>query len=158
MCTCSAGYKRWAILQKMGLEFTPWIKWWNRRTLTAYSHCTNISSSHLQLELLSRHVMVLQGCSVIEHWLCAGPHLSSMSAFPPLMLLIGVNALPVVNAVMRSLKSTARPRAVQIWTIKIGFDPATDSIWIRSIQIAFDPNSVLELVRTLLRNDFGYVT
>jgi len=47
------------------------------------------------------------------------------------------NALLVVNAVMRSLKLTARSRAVQIWTTKIGFDPAADSIpiyqdWIRS--------------------------
>jgi len=47
------------------------------------------------------------------------------------------NALLVVNAVMRSLKLTARSRAVQIWTTKIGFNPAADSIpiyqdWIRS--------------------------
>jgi len=38
--TCSVGCKRWAILQKMGLQFTPWIKRWSRRTLTAYSHYT----------------------------------------------------------------------------------------------------------------------
>ena len=30
----------WAILQKMDLEFTPWIKWQSRRMLTAYSHYT----------------------------------------------------------------------------------------------------------------------
>jgi len=63
---------------------------------------------------------------------------------PPLMSLIGVHALPVVNAVTRSLKSTARSRA-----LRIGFDPAADSIRIRSIKIGFDPNSVLESVRTL---------
>jgi len=62
----------------------------------------------------------------------------------------GVHALLVVNTVTRSLKSTARSRAVRIWTIKIGFDPAADSIRIRSIKIGFDPNSLLESVRTLL--------
>jgi len=36
--TYSAGCKRWALLQKMGLQFTPWIKRWSRQTLTAYSH------------------------------------------------------------------------------------------------------------------------
>jgi len=69
-----------------------------------------------------------------------------MSALPPLMSLIGAHALPVVNAVTRSLKSTARSTAVRI---KIGFDPAADSIRIRSIKIGSDPNSVLESVRTL---------
>jgi len=39
---------------------------------------------------------------------------------------------------------------VWIWTIKIGFDPAVDSIRIRSTKIGFDPNSVLESVRTLV--------
>ena len=68
-----------------------------------------------------------------------------MSALPPLMSLIGVHALLVVNAVTRSLKSTARSRAQ-----RIGFDPAADSIRIRSIKIGFDPNSVLESVRTLV--------
>jgi len=37
--------------------------------------------------------------------------------------------------------------------MKIGFDPAADSIQIRSIKIGFDPNSVLELVRTLTYTD-----
>jgi len=54
-----------------------------------------------------------------------------------LMSLLGVHALPVVNAVTRSLKSTAQSRAVRIWTIKIGFDPAADSIWIHSTKIGF---------------------
>jgi len=40
MRTWSAGCKRWAILQKTGLQFTPWTKRWSRRTLTAYSHYT----------------------------------------------------------------------------------------------------------------------
>jgi len=40
----------------------------------------------------------------------------------------GVHALPRVNAVMRSLKLTAWSRAVWIRTIKIGFDPAANSI------------------------------
>jgi len=93
--------------------------------------------------------MVWQRCSVMQHWLCADLHLSCMSALPPLMTLLGVCVLPVVNAVTRSLKSTARSRAVQIWTIKIGFDPDADSIRIRSIKIGFHPNSVLESVRTL---------
>jgi len=31
--TWSAGCKRWAILRKTGLQFTPWIKRWSRRTL-----------------------------------------------------------------------------------------------------------------------------
>jgi len=66
-----------------------------------------------------------------------------MSALPPLMSLLGAHDLPVVNGVMRSLKSTARSRAVQISTIKIGFDPAADSIRIESIKFGFDPNSVL---------------
>ena len=68
-----------------------------------------------------------------------------MSALPPLMSLIGAHALPVVNTVTRSLKSTVRSRA-----LRIGFDPAADSIRIRSIKIGFDPNSVLELVLTLI--------
>jgi len=67
-----------------------------------------------------------------------------MSALPPLMSLYRAHALPVVNAVTRSLTSTTRSRAV-----RIGFDPAADSIRIRSIKIGFDPNSVLESVRTL---------
>jgi len=56
----------------------------------------------------------------------------------------------VVSAVMRSLKSIAWSRAVRIWTIKIGFDPAANLIRIQSIKIRFDPNSVRESVRTLL--------
>ena len=63
---------------------------------------------------------------------------------PPLMSLLRVHVLPVVNAVMRSLKSTARSGAV-----RIRFDPAADSIRIRSTKIGFDPNSVLESARTL---------
>ena len=58
------------------------------------------------------------------------------------MSLIGVHAVPVVNAVTCSLKLTEQS--------KIGFDPAADSIRIRSTKIGFDPNSVLESVRTLL--------
>ena len=104
-------------------------RWWP-------THITHsISSSHLQLESLSRRVMALQRCSVIVHWLCAGAHLSCMLALPPLMSLIGAHALPVVNAVTRSLKSTARSTAVRI---KIGFDPAADSIRNRSIKIGFE--------------------
>jgi len=76
---------------------------------------------------------------------------------PPLMSLLGVHALPIVNVVMRSLKLTMRSRAVRISTIKIGFDPAADSIWIRSIKIRFEPNSVLESVRTLV-SCTGFVT
>ena len=83
--------------------------------------------------------MALQRCSVIEHWLCTGPHLSCMLALLPLMSLLSVHSLQVVNAVMCSLKSTPRSRAVRIWTINIGFDPAADSIRIRSIKIGFDP-------------------
>jgi len=136
---------------KDGFTITPWIKWWSRWTLTAYSYNTHsISSSHLQLESLSRRVMVLQRMQcIIEHWICAGLHLSCMSALPPLMSLLGAHDLPVVNGVMRSLKSTARSRAVQISTIKIGFDPAADSIRIESIKFGFDPNSVLGSVWTL---------
>ena len=73
-----------------------------------------------------------------------------MSALPPLMSLLGAHALLVVNAVTRSLKSTARSRVVQISTM-IGFDPAANSIQIRSTKIGFDPNSVHESVRTLFR-------
>jgi len=136
---------------KDGFTITPWIKWWCGQTLTAYSHIAHsISSFHLHLESLSRRVMVLQRCSVIEHRLCAGPHLSCMSALPPFMSLLGVHALPVVNAVTCLLKSTSLSRAVQISTIKIGFDPAANSIRIRSIKIGFDPNSVLGSVRTLV--------
>jgi len=136
-----------------GFTITPRIKWWSRQMLTAYSHITHsISSSHLQLESLSHRVMVLQRCSVIEHRLCAGPHLSCMSALPPLMSLLSVNALPAVNAVTRSLESAARSRAVRIRAMKIGFDPAADSIRIRSVKIGFDPNSVLWSVRTLRVN------
>jgi len=98
----------------MGVQFTPWIKWWSRWTLTA---CTGYAQ---------------------------------MSALPPLLSLLGIHALPVVNAVTRSLKSTAWFTAVRIWTIKIGFDPAADSIWIRSIKIGFNLNSILESVRTLV--------
>jgi len=72
-----------------------------------------------------------------------------MSALPPLMSLLGVHALPVVNALRCALKLTARSRAVQILTIKIEFDPTVDSVRIRSIKIGFNSNSVLESVRTL---------
>ena len=114
------------------------------------THITHsISSSHLQLGSLSCRVMVLQRMQC--KWaLCAGLHLSCMSALPPLMSLLRVHALPVVNAIMCSLKSTVQSRAVHIWTFKIGFDPAADSIRIRSIKIGFNPNSVLESVRTLI--------
>jgi len=74
----------------------------------------------------------------------------SIGRILPLMSLLGVHAVPVVNAVTRSLKSTTRSRPVRMRTIKIGFDPAADSIRIRSTKIGFDPNSVLESVRTLL--------
>jgi len=72
-----------------------------------------------------------------------------MSALPPLMSLLGVHALPVVTALRCALRLTARSRAVQILTIKIEFDPTVDSIRIRSINIGFNSNSVLESVRTL---------
>jgi len=70
--------------------------------------------------------------------------------WPPLMSLLGVHTLPVVNTVTCLLKSTVWSRAVRIWTTKIRFDPAADSIQIRSIRIGFDPNSVLKLVLTLI--------
>jgi len=141
--------------------------WWTVRKYTLTTDCVwpptqwrllptqtthSISSSHLQLESLSRCVIVVQRCSVIEHWLCTGWRLSCMPALPPLMLLLSVHALPVVNALTRSLKSTACSRAVWLLTIKIEFDPAIDSIWIQSIKIGFgfDSNSVLEPVRTLM--------
>ena len=112
------------------------------------THITHsISCSHLQLESLSCRVMILQRCSVIEHWLCASAQLSCMSA---MHVATQCTCPVVVNAVMRLLKSTARSRAVRIWMIKIGFDPAADSIRIRSIKIGFNPNSVLESVRTLV--------
>jgi len=38
--------------------------------------------------------------------------------------------------------------------MKIGFDPAADSIQIRSIKIGFDPNSVLESAGTLHMTSF----
>ena len=61
------------------------------------------------------------------------------AACRPLMSLLGVHALPVVNALTRSLKSTARSRAVRrILTSKIKFDAAVDSIWIRFIKVGFD--------------------
>ena len=97
------------------------------------THITHsISSSYLQLESLSCHVMVLQRMQCNWALIMQGPHLSCMSALPPLMSLVSIQALPVVNAIMRSLKSTARSRAVRIWTIKIGFDPAEFSTWIGS--------------------------
>jgi len=100
------------------------------------SHITHsINSSHLHLESLSRHVMVLQRMqSITEHWLCTGRHLSCMSALPSLMSLLSVHALsalPVVIAVTCSLKSTVQSRAVRTWTTKIVFDPAANSIWIQ---------------------------
>jgi len=51
-----------------------------------------------------------------------------MPALPPLMLLLSVHALPVVNALTHSLKSTARYRAVWLLMIKIELDPAVDLI------------------------------
>jgi len=66
------------------------------------------------------------------------------------MSLLGIHALPVVNAVTRSSKLTMQSRAVRLWMIKMGFDPAANSIRIRSIKIRFDPNSVLEMVWTLI--------
>jgi len=114
------------------------------------THIThNISSSHLQLESLSHPVMVLQRMQC--NW-------ALIMHRPTFQLYVGIaafdvatrhNALLVVNAVICSLKSPARSRAVRIWAIKIGFDQATDSIRIRSIKIGCDPNSVLESVQTL---------
>jgi len=78
-----------------------------------------------------------------------------MTALPPLMTLLGIHALPVVNAVACSLKLTALSRAERILTMKIIFDPATDLIRIRSIKIGFDFDSVLESVRTLVYNTYG---
>jgi len=65
------------------------------------------------------------------------------------MSLLGIHALPVVNALMRSLKLTVRSTAVRNWTINIYYDPAVDSIQIRYSKIVFDSNSVLESVWTL---------
>jgi len=118
------------------------------------THITHsISSSHLQLESLSRHVMVLQRMQCNWALIMRRPASQlyvGIAAFEALMSLLGVHALPVVNDVTRSLKSTTRSRAVRIWTIKIGFDPAADSIQIQSINIGFDPNSVLESIQTLI--------
>jgi len=77
-----------------------------------------------------------------------------MLALSPLMSLLGVHALPVVNTLMHSLKSTTCSRAVWILTIKIEFDPAVNSIWIQSIKIRLDSNSVLESGRTLVFSVF----
>jgi len=150
--TCSADCKRWAILQKTGLQFTPWIKRWSRRTLTAYSHYTQHQFFPPSAGVLSCRVMALQRMQCNWALIMRKPASQlyvDMSALPTLMSLLGVHDLPVVNAVTCSLKSTVWSRAVQIWTIKIGFDPATESIRIQSIKIGFDQNSVLESVRTL---------
>ena len=68
----------------------------------------SISSSHLQLESLSRRVIVLERMRCKNY---AHAHISAVCR--PLMSLLSVHALPVVNALTRRLKSTARSRAVQ---------------------------------------------
>ena len=70
----------------------------------------SISSSHLQLESLSCHLIVLQS---IRRKNYAQARISAVCR--PLMSLLSVHAVPVVNALTRSLKSTTRSRAVQIF-------------------------------------------
>jgi len=70
----------------------------------------NISSSHLQLESLSRRLIVLQRMRCKNY---APTRISAVCR--PLMLLLSVHALPVVNALTRLLKSTVRLRAMRIF-------------------------------------------
>jgi len=70
----------------------------------------SISSSHLQLESLSRHLIVLQRMQCKNY---AQTRISAVCQC--LMSLLSVHALPVVNALTRSLKSTAWSRAVRIF-------------------------------------------
>jgi len=161
--TWSAGCKRWAILQKTGLQFTPWIKWWSRWTLTAYSHYTQHQFFPPSAGVA---VMPCNGITKVQcNWalIMRRPHLSCMSARPPLMSLLGVHALLVVNAVMRSLKSTARSRAVRSWTSRpdsvqppIRFE--SDLSRLDSIQIQylnrFEPYSLTCAIHECLRNDY----
>jgi len=70
----------------------------------------SISSSHLHLQSLSHRLIVLQ-----RMW-CKNYAQARISAVcQPLMSLLSVHALPVVNTLTRSLKLTARSRAVQIF-------------------------------------------
>ena len=68
----------------------------------------SISSSHLQLESLSCRLIVLQRMQCKSY-----VQARISAACRPLMSLLGVHALPVVNALTRSLKWTARSRVVQ---------------------------------------------
>jgi len=114
---------------------------------THITHST--SSSHLQLESLSRCVMVLERMQC--NW-------ALIMRRPTSQLYVGIATFDAAALRTRSasykccnalVKWTVQSRAVRIWTIKIGFDPAANSIRIRSIKIGFDPDSVLETVRTL---------
>jgi len=82
----------------------------------------NISSSHLQLESLSRRLIVLQRMRCKNY---APARISAVCR--PLMLLLSVHALPVVNALMRLLKSTVRSRAMRIFHCRCIFICLLDS-------------------------------
>ena len=69
-----------------------------------------ISSSHLQLESLSCHLIVLQRMRCKNY-----TQARNSAVCRPLMSLLSVCALLVVNALTRSLKSTVRSRAVRIF-------------------------------------------
>ena len=70
----------------------------------------SISSSHPQLEPLSCRLIVLQR---MRHKNYAQAYISAVCW--PLMSLLSVHALPVVNALMHSLKSTTRSRAARFF-------------------------------------------
>jgi len=70
----------------------------------------SISSSHLRLESLSRHLIVSQMMRCKNY---AQARISAVCR--PLMSLLSVHALLVVNALTRSLKSTGRSKAVRIF-------------------------------------------
>jgi len=143
-----------------------WVPGWHtvqrpptQRQLLPTQITHSISSSHLQLKSLYSHVFVYKGWGVIQHWLYAGLHLSCMSALPPLMSLLGVHALPVVNALTCSLKSTARSGAVQILMIKIEFNPAIDSnlIYQDRIQFEFSTRIISNLNHKVLHSTHTFI-
>jgi len=115
----------------------------------------SISSSHLQLESLSHRIIVVQ--RMWCNWALIIRRLTSqldvgLATFD-VATWCRLPALPVVNALMRSLKSTMQSRAVQILMIKIEFDPAvsSNSIYQDRIQFEFSTQICSNL-------SYGYLT
>jgi len=100
----------------------------------------SISSSRLQLESLSHRIIVVQRMRC--NWALIIRRLTSeldvgLATFD-VATWCRLHALPIISALMRSLKSTVQSRAVRILMMKIEFDPAVDLNLIYQDRIQFE--------------------